>query len=73
MLSYLVWVHVIQYKAGIWVYPILDVLNLPQRIIFFAVTILFAIGLYIVGEFVNDAIWTREIKQAAKIASRKGK
>lgn len=73
MLAYLVWIHIIKHNAGIWVYPILEVLNLPQRILFFVVQILFAIGLYVVGDFVNEQIWTREIKQAAKLASRKTK
>lgn len=73
MSAYLVWVHIIKYHAGIWVYPVLDVLNLPQRILFFAALILSAFGLMVVGEFVNSAVWTREIKQAAKTASRKSK
>jgi hypothetical protein len=73
MSAYLVWVHIIKYHADIWVYPVLDVLNLPQRILFFAALILSAFGLMVVGEFVNSSIWTREIKQAAKIAGRKSK
>lgn len=71
MASYLVWLHVIKYKANLWVYPILEVLNLPQRIIFFALSLIFSIGLYIFGEFINDQIWVKEIKQATKIASKK--
>lgn len=67
MASYLAWLHVIKYNANVWVYPILEVLNLPQRIAFFAISLVFSVGLYIFGEFFNDCIWVREIKHALKI------
>ncbi|KAL7043016.1 hypothetical protein ACKWTF_001363 [Chironomus riparius] len=47
MAAYLGWLHVIKYKSNIWVYPILEVLNLPQRLVFFALSLVFSIGLYI--------------------------
>jgi FAR-17a/AIG1-like protein len=71
MSAYLVWLHVIKYKGGVWVYPILEVLNLPQRIVFFALSLVFSIGLYLFGEFFNEQIWVREIKHASKEASKK--
>lgn len=73
MISYLSWIHVIKYKAGIWVYPILEVLNLPMRIAFFAACILFSILLYLIGEFVNQKIWIREFSQIKKAQSAKSK
>lgn len=76
MASYLVWLHVIRHFGGIWVYPVLDVLNLPQRIIFFVVSLGFSVGLYVFGEFFNNLIWTKELKQlktAQGAASKKSK
>jgi hypothetical protein len=69
--AYLTWLHVIKYKANVWVYPILDVLSLPQRVIFFALSLIFSVALYIFGEFINEKVWVKEIKQASKIASKK--
>ena len=71
MASYLGWLHVIKYNTNIWVYPILEVLSLPQRLIFFALSLVFSIGLYIFGEFFNEQIWVKEIKQATKHESKK--
>lgn len=73
MASYLAWIHVIKFKANIWVYPVLDVLNLPQRIVFFLLCLVFSVGLYILGEFANEQVWVKEIKHAAKIKSGKAK
>ncbi|XP_018327982.1 androgen-induced gene 1 protein-like isoform X2 [Agrilus planipennis] len=63
MACYLVWLHVIHAKTGLWVYPILDVLNLPLRIVFFASLLGLTIGLYIVGENLNAVLWAKEIKK----------
>ena len=73
MAAYLGWIHVIKYKANIWVYPVLDVLNLPQRIAFFLLCLIFSVGLYLIGEFMNEQVWVREIKQAAKVKTVKTK
>ncbi|XP_029714434.1 androgen-induced gene 1 protein isoform X3 [Aedes albopictus] len=75
MACYLSWLHVIRHYGGIWVYPVLDVLNLPQRIVFFAVSLGFSVGLYLFGEFFNNLIWTKELKQlkAGAGASKKTK
>lgn len=71
MAAYLGWIHVIKYKADVWVYPILEVLSLPLRICFFFLVLLFSIGLYIFGEFFNEQIWVREIKHATKFGTKK--
>lgn len=63
MACYLTWLHIIRHYGGIWVYPVLDVLNLPQRIVFFVVSLGFSVGLYLLGEFFNNLIWTKELKQ----------
>ncbi|XP_052869548.1 androgen-induced gene 1 protein-like isoform X1 [Anopheles cruzii] len=63
MSAYLGWLHVIRHFGGIWVYPVLEVLNFPQRLVFFAVSLVFCVGLYLLGEFFNNLIWTKELKQ----------
>lgn len=62
MLAYLSWIHIIRYVSGIWVYPVLEVLDLPQRIVFFIVNLLFGLSFYFVGEFVNKHLWASELK-----------
>lgn len=73
MISYLVWIHVIKFKANVWVYPILEVLSVPMRIGFFAACIVFSIIIYLVGEFANRQVWIREIKQIEKLQAAKSK
>ncbi|XP_020283884.1 androgen-induced gene 1 protein-like isoform X3 [Pseudomyrmex gracilis] len=57
MLTYLIWIHVVYYKSGVWVYPVMDVLSQPMRIMFFAVLLTFCMVLYFVGEALNNFIW----------------
>ncbi|XP_020283886.1 androgen-induced gene 1 protein-like isoform X4 [Pseudomyrmex gracilis] len=60
MLTYLIWIHVVYYKSGVWVYPVMDVLSQPMRIMFFAVLLTFCMVLYFVGEALNNFIWGNE-------------
>ncbi|XP_070156245.1 androgen-induced gene 1 protein isoform X3 [Polyergus mexicanus] len=60
MLVYLIWMHVIYYKSGIWVYPVMEVLTQPLRILFFAVLLTFCTILYFVGETLNNIVWGNE-------------
>lgn len=62
IILYLVWIHIIKFKTDVWIYPILDVLNLPLRMVFFAICILFSILLYFTGDYINDKIWRNKIK-----------
>jgi hypothetical protein len=73
MAAYLGWIHVIKYKANVWVYPVLEKLPLPMRIVFFVVCLVFSIFLYFLGEFTNEQIWVKEIKQAQKAKAGKVK
>lgn len=50
-------VHVIFSKSGVWVYPVLDVLNWWQRIVFYVVALCLQASLYFVGETLNKARW----------------
>ena len=62
MVGYLVWLHIVKYYSGFWVYPVLDVLNLPMRILFFVGILAFTLIMYIFGESLNNIIWNKEIK-----------
>ncbi|XP_012156114.1 androgen-induced gene 1 protein isoform X2 [Ceratitis capitata] len=66
LLCYLVWVHIIKYYSGFWVYPVLGVLQLPQRIIFFIALFIFTQCLYLFGEFMNNIVWEKELKLAQR-------
>lgn len=72
MAAYLVWLHVVKHFSGVWVYPVLDVLELPQRIVFFIVNLIVGVSLYFVGELLNNKIWADELKQL-KPKSKKNK
>lgn len=61
LLAYLIWIHYIHAKSGLWVYPILNVLNLPLRIVFFAGLLGLCVILYIVGEKLNNFVWRKEL------------
>jgi hypothetical protein len=66
MLAYLVWIHVIYYKSGSWVYPVMEVLTTPLRILFFVVLLMFGTILYFVGESLNNIIWGNEYTKHKK-------
>lgn len=59
-------VHVIYYKSGVWVYPVMDVLTLPLRLVFFIVLLTFCVILYFVGETLNNIIWGNEYTKHKK-------
>ncbi|KAI4478648.1 PREDICTED: androgen-induced gene 1 protein-like isoform X1 [Polistes canadensis] len=56
-LTYLVWVHVIYYKNGIWVYPVMEVLTPAMRLVFFGILLIFTLLLYFTGEMLNKLVW----------------
>ncbi|XP_063229096.1 androgen-induced gene 1 protein-like [Bacillus rossius redtenbacheri] len=63
VLVYLAWTHVIFYVSGQWVYPVLEVLNVWQRAVFFLAMILYACVLYLIGEALNSYTWAKELQQ----------
>lgn len=65
MAAYLVWLHVVHHYSGVWVYPVLQVLALPARIVFFAVCLAIGVGLYVVGERLNGWRWGTAATRAA--------
>lgn len=66
MSLYLIWIHVIHACINIWVYPVLDELNLPLRIMFFACMYGFVISLYLIGEKLNSIIWDETIRKSLR-------
>ncbi|XP_063916431.1 androgen-induced gene 1 protein-like isoform X2 [Zophobas morio] len=66
MLIYLIWIHIIHAYSGAWVYPILDVLNLPLRIVFFVGLFGLTLSLYLLGEKLNGVLWSKRLHIAKK-------
>ncbi|PSN41207.1 hypothetical protein C0J52_04175 [Blattella germanica] len=57
MATYGVWLHIIYAVSGSWVYPVLNVVNWWQRVIFFLFALCLVLGLYFIGELVNTIVW----------------
>jgi len=60
-LAYLVWVNVIAFYGGFWVYPVFKVLSPLQRALFMAVCSMGGGLLYLAGEGVNSIVWPKAI------------
>ncbi|XP_076626259.1 androgen-dependent TFPI-regulating protein isoform X4 [Colletes latitarsis] len=61
MFTYLIWMHIIYLKSGIWVYPVMKVLSLPMRAVFLFVLLLFSSMLYFIGEMLDNFVWGNTI------------
>lgn len=61
MVTYLTWMLTIYKFSGFWVYPILDVLNWPLRLVFFVALLGLAQGLYFLGEKLNGVVWRQQL------------
>lgn len=57
MFSYLFWVNYVYHAANVWVYPVLAIMNWPQRIGFYVFTCSIPILLYYLGELLNGLFW----------------
>lgn len=66
MACYVVWLHIIRYYSGHWVYPVFEVLNWPQRIVFYAVNIVAGSLFYFGGELLNNLVWRVELKRVVR-------
>ncbi|XP_077300001.1 androgen-induced gene 1 protein-like isoform X2 [Arctopsyche grandis] len=71
LVTYLIWMHVIYFYSGLWVYPILQVLNWPLRIVFYLVSLVFGIAFYMLGEFSNNKLWSKQISQSKRSGRKK--
>lgn len=72
MVGYLAWIHVIFYNTGIWVYPVLSVLNWPQRILFYIFTLSVPIFFFYIGEFFNKIVWSKNRVSGGESAKKSG-
>ncbi|PSN54910.1 hypothetical protein C0J52_01650 [Blattella germanica] len=63
--------HIIYAVSNIWVYPVLEVLNWWQRVVFFLFGTGLILGMYFVGEFVNRQVWGKTLQQLETGKSRK--
>ncbi|XP_076379920.1 androgen-induced gene 1 protein isoform X2 [Megalopta genalis] len=57
---YLLWVHVIHYKSGVWVYPLLPLMSVPVRVLFLVSMVVFSGMLYILGEALDNFVWGKK-------------
>lgn len=73
MLCYVVWIHVIYGKTGMWVYPVLSVMNWPMRIAFYIVSLGLVFSFYSLGERLNRAVWSKEVEKTVKSGKKKAK
>ncbi|XP_052837954.1 androgen-induced gene 1 protein [Drosophila gunungcola] len=62
ILLYIIWLHIVRYFSGEWVYPILEVLPFYLRYLFLALLVGFNLVCYLLGEFANSVVWGPEFK-----------
>lgn len=62
MILYIIWVHIVRYFSGVWVYPLLEVLSMPLRFVMFGGMAGLSVVCYFLGEFVNNIVWAPEFK-----------
>ncbi|XP_060072654.1 androgen-induced gene 1 protein-like [Ylistrum balloti] len=72
-LAYLCWILWIAYVADFWVYPVLKVMHVHQRVIFIGALLVFFAFLYLIGEFLNQILWGKEIKAYVNEVKKKEK
>lgn len=59
-LSYLIWILWIAHAAGIWVYPVLEVMQTQERVIFISFLLFLFISIYLLGESLTKFLWRKE-------------
>ncbi|XP_049871954.1 androgen-induced gene 1 protein-like [Pectinophora gossypiella] len=73
MVMYMVWVHIIYFRTGSWVYPILNVLNWPLRVVFYVFCLGLVCGMYSLGDSLNKSIWSKEMERTIRAGKKKAK
>ncbi|KAL5014095.1 hypothetical protein ScPMuIL_008365 [Solemya velum] len=58
---YAAWIFWIAYYVDLWVYPILQVLQIHERAIFIVLLYAFFISIYILGEAITKFLWRNHI------------
>ena len=57
----------VAYKADLWVYPVLKVMQTHQRVVFIAVLLLLFVIIYLLGEALTKWLWGEWIMLTALI------
>ncbi|XP_014256064.1 androgen-induced gene 1 protein-like isoform X8 [Cimex lectularius] len=57
--TYLIWMHIVHYKSGVWAYPIFEKLNVPLRIGFFVGCFTLGGLMYFLGEKLHYLLWQK--------------
>ncbi|XP_065214895.1 androgen-induced gene 1 protein-like isoform X2 [Planococcus citri] len=63
---YVIWCHIVHYQTNLWVYPILNELSFPFRMLFFLGCLLLATVFLTIGFYGNNSIWKRRIETVPK-------
>ncbi|XP_033727752.1 androgen-induced gene 1 protein-like [Pecten maximus] len=61
-LAYLIWILWIAYVSDFWVYPVLKVMHAHHRVVFIGTLLVFFSVLYLIGDFLNQILWGKEIQ-----------
>lgn len=72
LISYSIWIHVVYFKTGQWVYDIFAELSDIERTVFFAASGVIGIGLYFAGEVLGFVLVGSQKTKAHK-KSKKSK
>ena len=56
---YTFWILWLAFLKGIWVYPVLEVLELKQRFFFIGVLWMFVVSIYLLGESLTIFLWRK--------------
>ncbi|XP_017473352.1 PREDICTED: androgen-induced gene 1 protein isoform X1 [Rhagoletis zephyria] len=62
MVLYIIWMHIVRFFSGHWVYPLLEIINLPMRYLMLSALLGFTVFCYFLGEFLNKIIWSPELR-----------
>ncbi|XP_025911650.1 androgen-induced gene 1 protein-like [Apteryx rowi] len=55
--SYLIWMLWVNYASGIWVYPVLEALDIAGRLLLFVTSYLELLAFYFLGEKLTALLW----------------
>ncbi|XP_054836433.1 androgen-induced gene 1 protein-like [Eublepharis macularius] len=62
--SYLCWITWVHYVSGVWAYPVLEVLGIPGKLVFFSIAYCIALTFYFLGRLLTKQLWARRRKQS---------
>lgn len=57
MFGYVLWINFLYFTKNAWVYPFLNVLNWPSRILFYSFSVISGLIVYVLGEKLNSVVF----------------